>query len=151
MRFTNSLQKVFLQYLEFFHVKITFRSSKHNFQVVFLAVKSISFLGWVLNLLILRNIVINFMVSLTRNKLFHITHFHHTKRRQWCWWRFLDVGDWISMWNTHFVLIIRHQHRETRTVYLNVDAKTYDHENFCTWSNLSPTPNKSDLLKWNLP
>ena len=47
------------------HVKITFRSSKHNFQVVFLAVKSISFLGWVLNLLTLKNIAINFMVSFT--------------------------------------------------------------------------------------
>ena len=67
MRFTNSLQKVFLQYLEFSHVKIIFRSSKHNFLVVFLAVKSISFLGWVLNLLTLKNIAINFMVSFTTN------------------------------------------------------------------------------------
>ena len=67
MRFTNSFQKVFLQYLEFSHVKIIFRSSKHNFLVVFLAVKSISFLGWVLNLLTLKNIAINFMVSLTTN------------------------------------------------------------------------------------
>ena len=153
MRFTNSLQKVFLEYLEFFHVKITFRSSKHNFQVVFLAVKSISFLGWVLNLLTLRNTAINCMVSFTT-----INSVSPQKRWQWCWWRFVDVGAEHEceqivevllvitklVTPTHFAPNIRQQHR----------CIPWNPHKFpqCRWQTCvsmipSPTPNKSDLLK----
>ena len=146
MRFTNSLQKVFLQYLEFSHVKIIFRSSKHNFLVVFLAVKSISFLGWVLNLLTLKNIAINFMVSFTTNNSIwpQKTATMILVTICGCWWTQPSLTVLVTFRpqypsETSMLVTVAH---ETQTSFLNVGDKP-------VYPLSDPVTNtqKSDLLK----